>query len=82
MSREEIEKRVLDTVSLKLRIPPASIAKDVTFRNLGLDSVEAFDILFAFEEEFSLSTPQESVLRLSCINELVDLIHGLVTKSK
>lgn len=81
MNRQEIENKVLEMVGRKLKIPTHLISTEAPFSELGLDSVEAFDILFTFEEEFSISATDENVLRLTSIKELVDLVCELRQKA-
>jgi acyl carrier protein len=59
----------------QLKIPPADI-KDgsLLVEDLGLDSVEALDLLFALEARFDIKIPDETVGTLNTVADVVRLV--------
>ena len=56
---DELIQRVLKTIAASKRIPPETVTIDSTFQQLGIDSMDAVEILFALENEFDISIPDE-----------------------
>jgi len=46
----DVTQRVLAVIAKTQRIPPEKITADSTFEELGLDSLDSVNILFALEE--------------------------------
>ena len=77
MTLEQIETRVFSVVAKKLGLPTSALKRDSSFQSLSLDSVEAFDILFCFEQEFSVSASDESIWQMSTLGEMIEILYEL-----
>ncbi|KIK06912.1 hypothetical protein K443DRAFT_673807 [Laccaria amethystina LaAM-08-1] len=75
LSREKIEARVLDVlkgyekVDLSQLTPTASFSKD-----LGLDSLDAVEVVMAVEEEFSIEIPDAEADEIQTVKQAIDYI--------
>lgn len=73
-TRESLQKKVLAKLAERSGWPPEEIALDQSFEDLGLDSMDAFDLLFFLEDEFGISVKDEDAQRLASIQSLVDIL--------
>ena len=53
-------------------------ALDSRFEELGMDSMDAVNILFALEEKFDITIPDESAKQIRSIREMVEGVQKLV----
>jgi acyl carrier protein len=77
MSDELIE-RVRRTIATSKRIPEDSVTIDSTFEDLGIDSMDAVEILFALENEFDISIPDEEVKTVRNVRQMVEGVGKLL----
>jgi acyl carrier protein len=74
--RDEVKQ--LLTTGLRLDLPPAEIADDepIFGEGLGLDSIDALELVVLVEERFHVAIPDEDVGRraFASVNALVDFI--------
>ena len=60
---DEISQQVLKVIAQSKRIPPETVTIDGEFQQLGIDSMDAVEILFALENEFDISIPDEELAK-------------------
>ncbi len=77
MSDELIE-RVLKTVAASKRIPKESVTIDSEFQQLGIDSMDAVEILFALENEFDIGIPDEEVRTVRSVRQMCEGVEKLL----
>ena len=58
---ESVTEEVLDVIAETQRLPREKITLDGRFEELGMDSMDAVNILFALEEKFDITIPDETV---------------------
>lgn len=75
---DEFTQRVLKTVASAKRIPPETVTIDSEFQTLGIDSMDAVEILFALENEFDINIPDDDVRNVRGVRDLVDGVARLV----
>jgi acyl carrier protein len=73
---DEFVQRVIDCIAKTQHIPAETIQLDSTFEQLKIDSLDGINILFALENEFSISIPDE-VLKSGELRTIGDLAAGL-----
>lgn len=67
---EELIQRVIKIIAATKRIPAESIAIDNDFLSLGIDSMDAVEILFALENEFEINIPDETAREVRGIRQM------------
>jgi acyl carrier protein len=55
-----------------------TITVDSTFAELGIDSLDAIEVLFEVEEEFNLSIPNEALRGMTCVRDVVQGVERLL----
>ncbi|HXE11914.1 MAG TPA: acyl carrier protein [Bryobacteraceae bacterium] len=74
----ELTGRVLRTIAETQRIPLESVTVDKTFADLKIDSLDGINIVFALENEFGISIPDEGVESMRSVQDAVDGVRTLV----
>lgn len=68
---EKIQKLIAD----KLEIDEAKITLDSSFRNdLGADSLDTYELVYAIEEELGISIPDEKANEFETVRDAYDFI--------
>jgi acyl carrier protein len=73
-----VTEEVLDVIAATQRIPPEKITLDSRFEELGMDSMDAVNILFALEEKFDITIPDEAAKQIRSIREMVEGVQRMV----
>ena len=76
MSDELIE-RVRRVIAASKRIPEEQVTVDSSFEELGIDSMDAVEILFALENEFDISIPDEEVKTVRNVRQMAEGVERL-----
>jgi acyl carrier protein len=77
MSDELIE-RVRKVIATSKRIPEERVTIDSAFEELGIDSMDAVEILFALEIEFDINIPDEEVKSVRNVRQMVEGVERLL----
>ena len=77
MSDELIE-RVRQVIATSKRIPLERVTIDSAFEELGIDSMDAVEILFALENEFDINIPDEEVKSVRSVRQMVEGVEKLL----
>jgi acyl carrier protein len=77
MSDELIE-RVLKVIAKSKRIPRETVTIDSEFEQLGIDSMDAVEILFALENEFDITIPDDEVRSVRNVRQMCEGVTRLV----
>ena len=73
-----VTEQVLDVIAETQRIPREKITLDGRFEELGMDSMDAVNILFALEEKFDITIPDDQAKQIRNIREMVEGVQKLV----
>ncbi|GFZ00736.1 mitochondrial acyl carrier protein 1 [Actinidia rufa] len=77
LTREEVIDRVLDVVKSFPKVDPSKVSPDVHFQNdLGLDSLDNVEIVFALEEEFKLEIPDKEADKIDSCPLAIEYIYN------
>lgn len=75
---DELVARVIRTIAATKRIPVESVTIDSEFLQLGIDSMDAVEILFALENEFDIVIPDEEARSVRNIRQMCEGVERLV----
>ncbi len=78
---EQLTQRVLSVIAATQRINPETVTIDKSFQELGIDSMDGINILFALENEFDITIPDEQAKQIHSIREMVEGIGKLVSEA-
>ena len=72
----------MEIIAKQKRISPDQVTIDSTFQELGLDSLDAVNILFELEGEFNISISDEEARKIKDVRQMVEGVTTLVTEKK
>jgi acyl carrier protein len=75
---DEMVERVISCVAKTQKLPPEKITIDSKFEDLGIDSLDGVNILYALETEFNVSIPDEGILGIKSVREAVEQLDKLL----
>lgn len=78
---EKITEKVLDLIAAVKRVPRESLTPDKTFAELGLDSLDAINLIFEIESEFDISVPDEQARSITSVRQLIESLQKLLGES-
>jgi acyl carrier protein len=78
MPSDELTERVLRIIAETQRKDPAMVTIDSSFEELGIDSMDGVNIVFALENEFDINVPDEEVKSIRSVRDMVDGVIRLV----
>ena len=71
--------KVKSIIASSLNCPEEDITLEATIKeDLGADSLDAVDMIMAFEDDFGISIPPEKAESLVTVNDIVTVINTLV----
>lgn len=77
-AQDNLEQQVIAIIAKKKKLDPASVTAASTFDELGLDSLDAADLLFTVEDTFKVVVPDEAAQSMRSVGEVVAGIRQLV----
>jgi acyl carrier protein len=81
MPTDSLTQRVLRIIAETQRKEPAQVTIDSSFEELGIDSMDGVNIVFALENEFDINVPDEEVKSIRSVRDMVDGVIRLVEMS-
>ncbi len=79
---DNLESKVLEIIAQQKRVPVENVTINSSFDELGLDSLDAVNILFELEGAFDINIPDEKARQIKSVREMVDGVRGLVAEKK
>lgn len=68
----DITQKVIEIITREQHLEPGKITIDSTFAELGIDSLDGVNVLFALEEEFKLDIPDTVAQNMKSVRQVVD----------
>ncbi len=70
----EVADRVMELIAREQHLDRSRVTIDSTFAELGMDSLDGVNIVFAIEEEFKLTVPDAAAKNLRTVRQMVDAL--------
>ena len=77
---KDVERQVVELIARKKKLDPARISPASTFEELGLDSLDAADLIFTIEDTFSIVVSDEVVQSMKSVGQVIASIERLVAE--
>ena len=77
---EELIQRVLKVIATSKRIPLETVTVESDFQQLGIDSMDAVNILFGLESEFDINIPDEETKEIRTVRQMAEGVEKLMAK--
>jgi acyl carrier protein len=77
MQREEIQQKLVEIVRKEKDIPDDKLSLDLPLADAGIDSLDALTILFAIEETFHISIPDDKARAIKTLGDMVNVVQDL-----
>ena len=75
---DELATRTIRVIAKTQHLPPESITIEQSFAELKFDSLDGMNILFAIENEFDISIPDDQAAQIKSVREMVEGIEKLI----
>ena len=75
---DEMIRRVMACVAKSQKIPVENVTIDSAFADLGIDSLDAVNILFELENEFGIDIPDEGLHGIQSVRDMVNALEPLL----
>lgn len=72
----------MEIVAKQKRISPDQVSIDSSFQELGLDSLDAVNILFELEGEFNISISDEQARQIKNVRQMVEGVSAILNEQK
>ncbi len=67
-----VTEKVIEIIVREEHLDPGKVTLDSTFAELGIDSLDGVQILFAVEEEFKIEIPDSVAQSMRSVRQVVD----------
>jgi acyl carrier protein len=78
MTRDEIEEKLIEIVRQEKNLAGDQLKPDTLLAEAGIDSLDALTILFAIEEQFHISIPDDRARAIRTFGDMVDVVEKLL----
>jgi acyl carrier protein len=70
---------VISVIATAQKLPLERITIESTFEELGIDSLDGVNILFALENEFNINIPDDKVEGVRSVRQMVESLEKVVS---
>ncbi|MCP4667860.1 MAG: acyl carrier protein [Deltaproteobacteria bacterium] len=82
LSRKEIEKKVIEVLVEKSGMDIEKIDLESSLiEDLGMDSLDAIEAVFQFEEQYGLEIADEEIQKFEVVEDIVDYIEKMLNQA-
>ena len=78
---DALTEKVLDMIAAVKRLPRDKVTPDSTFAELGMDSLDAINLIFEIESEFDINVPDDAAKSMTGVRQLVEKLQALLAES-
>lgn len=73
-----IEEKVIEIIAREQHLGPGVVRPDSTFEELGIDSLDGVNVLFALEEEFKIDIPDAVAQNMKSVRQVADSLTRVI----
>ena len=77
---ETISERVIRVIAATPKLAAERVGEESTFKELGIDSLDGLNILFALEEEVAVDVPEAAGKEFTSVRDVVVGIERLLAR--
>jgi len=74
----DVAGKVIEIIAREQHLDASKITLDSTFAELGIDSLDGVNILFALEEEYKLDIPDSVAQNMKGVRQVVDSLTRVI----
>jgi acyl carrier protein len=78
---DDLTPRILRIIAETQRKDSSQVTIDSSFEELGIDSMDGVNIVFALENEFNINVPDEEVKTIRSVRDMVEGVRRLVLQT-
>lgn len=78
---DDLMTRVINVIAMTQHIPVDTVTADSTFEELKIDSLDGINILFALENEFSISIPDDEARNIRTVRQMAAGVEKLTASA-
>ena len=75
---DDLSTRVISVIAATQHIPVEKITEESSFQELGIDSLDGINILFALENEFNINIPDEEAQTIRTVHDAIEGVRKLI----
>ena len=75
---QELVEQIIQVIARKKKLDPARITSASTFEELGIDSLDAADLLFTFEDTFGIVVPDDVAQATKTVGQVAAALQALL----
>ncbi|HEY0158937.1 MAG TPA: phosphopantetheine-binding protein [Thermoanaerobaculia bacterium] len=80
MTREEIARELVAIVRQEKEVPEDLLRPETPLADAGIDSLDSLTILFAIEERFRISIPDDRARSMKTFGDMIDIVSDLAVR--
>ena len=73
-----VGEKVVEIIAREQHLSPGDVSIDATFEQLGIDSLDGVNILFALEEEFKIDIPDTVAQNMKSVRKVVESLNRVL----
>ena len=81
MTRNEIEEKLIAIVREEKDVPNDLLQPSTPLAEAGIDSLDSLTILFAIEEQFGISIPDDRARGMTTFGDMISIVEDLVPRT-
>lgn len=76
---DEITGKVIHLIAAVKKIPEENVTTESTFEQLGLDSLDAINLIYEIEGEFNISVSDDVARSITSVQQLIAVLKTTLT---
>ncbi len=82
VTRDEIQQKLIGIVLQEKDVAQELLKPETALADAGIDSLDSLTILFAIEEQFRISIPDDRARAMKTFGDMVDMVADLLAGSQ